>query len=162
MSVTKKHLEGYSYCPAENAGYKIIDHSVFDDLDGTKLGVVLGKNESGSFVTWEYSYYPKTNFFNGFNHGYYFGGAANEYNAQLNFHNRIIRRMTSCVEICDNSADKMTTYVSDLKSKIEKEHEVLREIEAKQLAKRASDKIVEQSMIITEAEADEESFEPDM
>ena len=148
MNEVKKHLEGYPYCPAKNAGYKIIEHREFDDLDGTKLGTVLGKNESGNFATWEYSYYPKTDFFNGYNHGYYFGGAENEYNAELNFHNRIIRRMKSCVEICNNSTGKMTAYVSDLKNKIEQENEILNEIEAKQQAQKSADKIIKQPITL--------------
>lgn len=148
MNEIKDHLEGYPYCPARNAGYEIIKHTVFDDLDGTKLGTVLGKNESGNFVTWQYSYFPKTDFFNGFNHGYYFGGAENEYNAELNFHNRNINRMKSCVEICNNSADKMTVYVSDLKNKIEQENELLNKVQTKHREQKFAEKIIKQPITL--------------
>lgn len=81
-----------SHCPAENAGYSIIKQEEVTDIDGTKLGTVLGKNASGNFVTWDYSYFPETNHFNGFNNGHYFSGEKGELKANADFHRRIAER----------------------------------------------------------------------
>ena len=80
------------HCPAENAGYSIIKQEEVTDIDGTKLGTVLGKNASGNFVTWDYSYFPKTSHFNGFNNGHYFSGEKSEIKANADFHRRIAER----------------------------------------------------------------------
>lgn len=82
-----------SYCPAENAGYTIVKHNEFDDIDGTKLGTVLGKNANGGFVTWEYSYFPNSKQFNGLNNGHYFSGSGGEQKAELDYYCRITERM---------------------------------------------------------------------
>ena len=80
------------HCPAENAGYSIIKQEEVTDINGTKLGTVLGKNASGNFVTWDYSYFPKSNHFNGFNNGHYFSGEKSEIKANADFHRRIAER----------------------------------------------------------------------
>lgn len=87
------YLKDYPYCPSKNAGYTIVKHNEFDDIDGAKLGTVLGKNESGNFVTWEYNYFPESQFFNGFNNGLYFSGSGCEQKAELDYYRRITERM---------------------------------------------------------------------
>lgn len=81
-----------NHCPSENAGYTIIKQEEVTDVDGTKLGTVLGKNKSGNFVTWDYSYFPQSKHFNGFNNGHYFSGEKCELKANADFHHRIAER----------------------------------------------------------------------
>ena len=63
------------HCPAENiAGnttYKILEAKEHIDTDGSILGVVLAKSEH-QYVTWDYTYLPRSKFFNGFNNGHYY------------------------------------------------------------------------------------------
>lgn len=69
----EKYAAGSNICPAENVGYEIIRVSEVTDTDGAILGDVLAKMpEKESYATWSYNYYPKSNFFNGFNYGHYF------------------------------------------------------------------------------------------
>ena len=63
------------HCPAENkAGntdYEILEAKEQIDTDGSILGVALAKSEH-QYVTWDYTYFPKSDFFNGFNNGHYY------------------------------------------------------------------------------------------
>lgn len=77
-------------CPVTNAGYTIIENKEYLDIDGTILGTVLAQNEYENYATWEYSYFPKSDFFNGFNEGNYFSGKAEAYQ---DYHSRYARRI---------------------------------------------------------------------
>ena len=54
-----------------NAGYKLLEHNEFTDVDGTLIGVVLAKSKT-QYATWRYSFYPKSEYFTGLNLGHYF------------------------------------------------------------------------------------------
>lgn len=79
-------------CPATNAGYTIVENTEYPDTDGTILGNVLAQNEKGGFATWEYSYFPKSNFFNGFNNGNYYD-SEQKAEAFANYHTRCAKRI---------------------------------------------------------------------
>lgn len=49
-----------------NAGYKLLEHNEFTDVDGTLIGVVLAKSKT-QYATWRYSFYPKSEYFTGLN-----------------------------------------------------------------------------------------------
>lgn len=83
--------------PSENAGYTIIKQEEVTDIDGTKLGTVLGKNASGSYVTWDYSYFPKSEYLSGYNNGHYFSGDKCELKANADFHRRTAERIDNIV-----------------------------------------------------------------
>lgn len=89
-TVTVTELYGNSnYCPAHNNGYRIIEKSEIEDLDGSKCGTVLAKTKGGQFATWQYTYFPKDDFFNGFNSGNYFN---DEISATIDYHRRCAER----------------------------------------------------------------------
>lgn len=41
-----------------NAGYKLLEHNEFTDVDGTLIGVVLAKSKT-QYATWRYSFLPQ-------------------------------------------------------------------------------------------------------
>ena len=43
-----------------NAGYKLLEHNEFTDVDGTLIGVVLAKSKT-QYATWRYSFTPRVN-----------------------------------------------------------------------------------------------------
>ena len=67
-----------------NAGYKLLEHNEFTDVDGTLIGVVLAKS-STQYVTWRFTFFPKSEYFSGFNHGHYF---INELSAKKDYFDR--------------------------------------------------------------------------
>lgn len=68
-----------------NAGYKLLEHNEFTDVDGTLIGVVLAKSKT-QYATWRYSFYPKSEYFSGFNLGHYF---SNEISAKTDYFERL-------------------------------------------------------------------------
>ncbi len=80
-------------CPAKNGDFDIIKHEEITDTDGTILGTALAKSKSqyatSQYATWEYCYFPKTDYFNGFNMGHYF---TDELEAVNDFYKRCAAR----------------------------------------------------------------------
>ena len=74
-----------------NAGYTIIEHNEVKDTDGSMIGIALAKS-STQYVTWRFTFFPKGEYFSGFNHGHYF---VNELSAKKDYFER------SC-EMCNN------------------------------------------------------------
>lgn len=68
-----------------NAGYKLLEHNEFTDVDGTLIGVVLAKSKT-QYATWRYSFYPKSEYFTGLNLGHYF---SNEISAKTDYFERL-------------------------------------------------------------------------
>lgn len=68
-----------------NAGYKLLEHNEFTDVDGTLIGVVLA-NSKTQFATWRYSFFPKSEYFTGLNAGHYF---SNEISAKTDYFERL-------------------------------------------------------------------------
>lgn len=81
-------------CPAKNGDFDIIKHEEITDTDGTILGTALAKSKS-QYATWEYCYFPKTDYFNGFNMGHYF---TDELEAVNNFYMRCAARSESVLK----------------------------------------------------------------
>lgn len=69
----------------ENEGFVILCHNEFTDVDGTLIGVVLAKSKT-QFATWRYSFFPKSEYFTGFNAGHYF---SNEISAKTDYFERL-------------------------------------------------------------------------
>ncbi len=68
-----------------NAGYKLLEHNEFTDIDGTLIGVVLAKSKT-QYATWRYSFYPKSEYFTGLDLGHYF---SNEISAKTDYFERL-------------------------------------------------------------------------
>ncbi len=67
-----------------NAGYTIVEHNEVKDTDGSMIGIALAKS-STQYVTWRFTFFPKSEYFSGFNHGHYF---INELSAKKDYFDR--------------------------------------------------------------------------
>lgn len=91
-----------------NAGYKLLEHNEFTDVDGTLIGVVLAKSKT-QYATWRYSFYPKSEYFAGLNLGHYF---SNEILAKTDYFERLSKmgnRLKSEISktCCETDEDMM-------------------------------------------------------
>ena len=104
-----------NYCPADNAGYRLIEINEVEDLDGSKCGTVLAKTETGSYATWQYTFFPKDDFLNGFNNGNYFN---NELAAVADYHKRSAERAE---RIAEQWAKRNSSTLNDSEHSIDNE-----------------------------------------
>lgn len=86
------------HCPLHNGDYKILQVEEVTDTDGVILGNVLAVNNKAQhsmYATWEYNYFPKSDYFSGFNSGHYFD---NELLAKSNFYLRCQQRTERVIQ----------------------------------------------------------------
>lgn len=86
------------HCPLHNGEYKIVQVEEVTDTDGVILGNVLAVNNKAQhsmYATWEYNYFPKSDYFSGFNSGHYFD---NELLAKSNFYLRCQQRAERVIQ----------------------------------------------------------------
>lgn len=113
------NLKDFPYCPEVNAGYTIIKHNEFEDTDGTKLGTVIGRNAKLGYVTWEYSYFPDSMHFNGYNNGHYFSGQRGLQEAELDYYRRIVSRMEARNNALNKQQDHLQSSAEHLQETID-------------------------------------------
>lgn len=104
-------------CPAKNGDFDIIKHEEITDTDGTILGTALAKSIS-QYVTWEYCYFPKADYFNGFNYGHYF---SNELEAVNDFYKRCAARSERVLRAKENNVEIASKQMNALSEEEEME-----------------------------------------
>lgn len=92
-----------------NAGYKLLEHNEFTDVDGTLIGVVLAKSKT-QYATWRYSFYPKGEYLTGLNFGHYF---SNEISAKTDYFERLSEMGKRLKSEISKSEMSKTCYETD-------------------------------------------------